>query len=178
MRRNPGDWMIRLLSLVLFAGLISAPAPVGAQKPWRTVYSDSDLTVLFDTATASRRPDGSWTTVTSWDYSRPRILENKKSYTRLVEKAHLRCTPSRVKRVRSTLYGPNNAMVRDEGEVPDDDQSHMVWDKLRTGSSNSRAFDAVCGVLTKKTPVRAAAVKAPVKKAPVKKAPVKRRTGE
>lgn len=158
--------MIRLLSSLLVAGILLVPASAAAQKPWRTVYSDSDVTVLFDTATVARRPDGSWTTVTSWDYSRPRVLENKKRYTRLVEKAYLRCTPSRVKRVRSTLYGPNNVMVRDEGEVPDDDQAHMVWDRLRSGSANSRAFDAVCGVLVKKPAVRAAA-----------KAPVRRRSG-
>lgn len=162
--------MIRLLSSLIAAGILAAPVTAAAQKPWRTVYSDSDVTVLFDTATVARRPDGSWSTVTSWDYSRPRVLENKKSYTRLVEKAYLRCTPSRVKRVRSTLYGPNNVMVRDEGEVAEDDQSHMIWDRLRAGSANSRAFDAVCGVITKKPAVRAAAKSAA-------KSPARRRTG-
>lgn len=167
--------MTRLLSSLLVAGILLAPASATSQAPWRTVYSDSDLTVLFDTATVARRPDGSWTTVTSWDYSRPRVLENKKRYTRLVEKAYIRCSPSRVKRVRSTIYGPNNALVRDDGEVSDEDQSHMKWDRLRTGSSNSRAFDAVCGVLTKKPAVRAAAAKKPAartaRKAPVRKRP-------
>jgi surface-adhesin protein E len=134
----------------LIIGLFAAPTAVHAQAPWRQVYKDSDLTVIFDTASVVRQSDNTWTTVTSWDYKRPRVLENKKQYTRLVERAYLKCSPVRVKRVRSTLYGGNNALVKDEGEVDPRDQAHMVWDRPRAGSPGQKAFNSICGILTRK----------------------------
>lgn len=160
--------MIRLASrFALFAALIT-PAIAGAQKPWRQVYKDAHVTVIFDTATATLSSPGTWTTVTSWDYARPRLLENKKSYTRLVERAHVRCSPVRVKRVRSTVYGPNNVLVRDEGEVDPRDQAAMVWDRPRRGTAGANAFDSVCGILTRKAGVKATPAK-PAAKPVVKK---------
>ncbi len=132
----------------LFA-FLAIPSLALAQAPWRQVYKDSDVTVLFDTASVAQQSTGVWTAVTSWDYSRPRILENKKSYSRLVERAYVRCSPVRVKRVRSTVYASNNALVRDEGEVDPRDQAHMVWDRPKTGTAGKKAWDAVCSVLTK-----------------------------
>jgi hypothetical protein len=136
--------------LTLFAAL-ALPATAVAQAPWRQVYKDSDVTVIFDTASVVQQSPGTWTAVTSWDYSRPRILENKKQYSRLVERAYVRCSPVRVKRVRSTVYGANNALVRDEGEVDPRDQVHMVWDRPKAGTAGRTAWDSVCGILTKKT---------------------------
>jgi len=118
--------MIQRAVLLAVIAAFAAPTIASAQAPWRQVYRDSDVRVLFDTATARLSSPGTWTTVTSWDYSRPRVLENKKSYTRLVQRVQLRCSPVRVKRVRSTVYGPNNVMVRDEGEVDARDQSAMA----------------------------------------------------
>ena len=135
--------------LALFAAF-AIPTVALAQAPWRQVYKDSDVTVLFDTASVATQSAGTWTAVTSWDYTRPRILENKKQYTRLVERAYVRCAPVRVKRVRSTVYGANNSLVRDEGEVDPRDQVHMVWDRPKTGTAGKKAWDAVCGILTKK----------------------------
>lgn len=157
---------------VVLAACVAGPAIAGAQAPWRQVYRDADVLVLFDTASVALASPGTWNTVTSWDYATPRILENKKSYTRLVQRVHVRCSPARVKRVRSTVYGPNNVMVRDEGEVDRRDQSAMSWDRPRRGTGASNAFESVCGVLTKKGSRAAAA--APATKAPVKKAPVKK----
>jgi hypothetical protein len=143
--------MIRCATrLVLFGALCFAPSAALAQAPWRQVYKDSDLTVIFDTASAVLQSPGTWNTVTSWDYARPRILENKKSYTRLVERAYVRCSPVRLKRVRSTVYGANNVLVRDEGEVDARDQAHMVWDRPKPGSAGRNAFESVCGILTRK----------------------------
>jgi hypothetical protein len=136
--------------LVAIATLVAAPSIAGAQAPWRQVYQDADVRVLFDTASVRLASPGTWTTVTSWDYTRPRILENKKAYTRLVQRVHIRCSPVRVKRVRSTVYGPNNVMVRDEGEVDARDQSAMNWDRPRRATAAARAFDSVCGVVTKR----------------------------
>jgi hypothetical protein len=135
----------------LITAVFATPAAGHAQAPWRQVYKDSDLTVIFDTASVARQSNDTWTTVTSWDYKRPRVLENKKQYTRLVERAYLKCSPVRVKRVRSTLYGGNNVLVKDEGEVDPRDQAHMVWDRPRAGSPGQKAFTSICGILTRKS---------------------------
>jgi hypothetical protein len=134
----------------VIAAVVATPSIAGAQAPWRQVYADSDVRVLFDTATVRLASPGTWTTVTSWDYNTPRVLENKKRYTRLVQRVHIRCSPVRVKRVRSTVYGPNNVMVRDEGEVDARDQAAMAWDRPRRATAASNAFDSVCGVLTRR----------------------------
>ncbi|HJP86850.1 MAG TPA: surface-adhesin E family protein [Gemmatimonadaceae bacterium] len=142
--------MQRFVTRLALCATFAIPSITLAQAPWRQVYKDSDVTVLFDTASVAMQSSGTWTAVTSWDYRRPRILENKKQYTRLVERAYVRCSPVRVKRVRSTVYGANNALVRDEGEVDPRDQVHMVWDRPKAGTAGRKAWDSVCGILTKK----------------------------
>jgi hypothetical protein len=172
--------MFRSVSrFVLIAACCAAPYAAGAQAPWRQVYKDSDLPVIFDTASISLQSPGTWSTVTSWDYTRPRVLENKKKYTRLVERAYVRCSPVRVKRVRSTVYAANNVLVRDEGEVDPRDQAQMAWDRPKVGTAGKNAFESVCGILTRKagikatkpspakpvqSPARASSKQAPVKK--------------
>jgi hypothetical protein len=168
---------------VLITACLAAPCLVNAQAPWRQVYKDSDLTVIFDTASTSLQSPGTWSTVTSWDYTRPRVLENKKRYSRLVERAYVRCSPVRVKRVRSTVYAANNVLVRDEGEVDARDQAQMAWDRPKVGTPGKNAFETVCGILTRKAGVKTAAptptkttsapVKAAAQKAPVNKSPTK-----
>ena len=143
--------------IAVIAVAVAAPSIAPPQAAWRQVYADSDVRVLFDTASARLSSPGTWTTITSWDYSRPRVLENKKSYTRLVQRVHLRCAPVRVKRVRSTVYGPNNTMVRDEGEVDVRDQAAMAWDRPQRATAAAKAFNSVCGVLTRKAPPKASA---------------------
>lgn len=142
--------MIRFASRLAIAACIAAPCVAGAQAPWRQVYKDSDVRVIFDTASIALHSPGTWTTVTAWDYNRPRILENKKAYTRLVERAYVRCSPVRVKRVRSTVYGAGNTLVRDEGEVDPRDQAHMVWDRPKPGTAGKNAFEAICGILNRR----------------------------
>lgn len=142
--------MIRSARRLAIAAVITVPCFAGAQAPWRQVYKDSDVRVVFDTASISLQSPGTWTTVTAWDYNRPRILENKKQYTRLVERAYVRCSPVRVKRVRSTVYAGNNVLVRDEGEVDPRDQAHMVWDRPKPGTPGKNAFESICGILTRR----------------------------
>jgi hypothetical protein len=143
--------MIRSVSKLALIAAFAAPSVAAhAQAPWRQVYKDSDVTVVFDTASVVLQSPGTWTTVTSWDYKRSRILENKKQYNRLVERAYVRCSPVRIKRVRSTVYTGNNVLVRDEGEVDPRDQAHMVWDRPKAGTAGRNAFEAVCGILTRK----------------------------
>jgi hypothetical protein len=174
--------MIRFVSrMFLSAAFLAVPAAAHAQAPWRQVYKDSDVAVIFDTASIALQSPGTWTTVTSWDYTRPRILENKKQYTRLVERAYVRCSPVRVKRVRSTVYAGNNILVRDEGEVDPRDQAHMVWDRPKPGTPGRNAFESMCGILTRKaginaiTPPTAKAAEAAVKVTP-KKSPARKKT--
>ena len=135
--------------IALIVGLV-LPCVAHAQAPWRQVYKDSDVTVIFDTASIALQSPGTWTTVTAWDYTRPRILENKKQYTRLVERAYVRCSPVRLKRVRSTVYASNNVLVRDEGEVDPRDQAHMVWDRPKAGTAGKTAFESVCGIISRR----------------------------
>ena len=166
-----GDFMIRYASRFLLVACLGVPCVASAQQaPWRQVYKDADITVIFDTTSIALQSPGTWSTVTSWDYARPRILENKKQYTRLVERAYVRCSPVRLKRVRSTVYAANNVLVRDEGEVDPRDQAHMVWDRPNPGTPGKNAFESVCGILTRKRPSSAVV---PAKTAPVKVAPVK-----
>src|SRR5882762_3738471 len=147
--------------IALIVGLV-LPCVTHAQAPWRQVYKDGDVAVIFDTASVALQSPGTWTTVTAWDYTRPRILENKKQYTRLVERAYVRCSPVRLKRVRSTVYASNNVLVRDEGEVDPRDQAHMVWDRPKGGSAGKAAFESVCGIISRRASRSAVA---PAKKA-------------
>lgn len=162
--------MNRYAGRFLLIACFGVPCIAGAQAPWRQVYKDSDLTVIFDTASVSLQSPGTWSTVTSWDYARPRITEQKKQYTRLVERAYVRCSPVRLKRVRSTLYATNNVLVRDEGEVDPRDQAHMVWDRPKPGTPGKNAFESVCGILTRR---RSGSASAPAKPTPQKVTPAK-----
>ena len=172
--------MIRYAARFLLATCFGVPFIAGAQAPWRQVYKDADITVIFDTASISLQSPGTWSTVTSWDYARPRVLENKKQYTRLVERAYVRCSPVRLKRVRSTVYAANNVLVRDEGEVDPRDQAHMVWDRPNPGTPGKNAFESVCGILTRKRSSSATvlAKTAPAKAAPAKAAAKKKPAGK
>jgi len=162
--------MNRYAGRFLLIACFGVPSIAGAQAPWRQVYKDSDLTVIFDTATVSLQSPGTWNTVTSWDYARPRITEQKKQYTRLVERAYVRCSPVRLKRVRSTLYATNNVLVRDEGEVDPRDQAHMVWDRPKPGTAGKNAFETVCGILSRK---RSGSASVPARTTPQKATPAK-----
>jgi hypothetical protein len=170
--------MIRFASRISLIAALIAGAPLAAiaqSAPWRQVYKDADVTVVFDTASLALQSPGTWTTVTSWDYARPRVTEFKKPYTRLVERAYVRCSPVRLKRVRSTVYGANNVLVRDEGEVDARDVAHMVWDRPKPGTAGRNAFETVCGVIARKSGGKAASSAAP--KAPKKATTTKKTTG-
>ena len=93
------------------------------------------------------------------------IHDAKTQLSRLVERAYVRCSPVRVKRVRSTVYAANNVLVRDEGEVDPRDQAHMVWDRPIPGTPGRNAFESVCGILTRKAGLKATAP-TPVKDVP------------
>ena len=169
--------MIRFVSRLAIVACVVVPCFAGAQAPWRQVYKDSDVRVIFDTSSIALQSPGTWTTVTAWDYTRPRILENKKAYSRLVERAYVRCSPVRIKRVRSTVYSGNNTLVRDEGEVDPRDQAHMVWDRPKVGTAGKTAFESICGILTRRSNSSAsAAPKSAASEASAKAATTKKKT--
>jgi len=169
--------MIRFVSRLAIVACVVVPCFAGAQAPWRQVYKDSDVRVIFDTSSIALQSPGTWTTVTAWDYTRPRILENKKAYSRLVERAYVRCSPVRIKRVRSTVYSGNNTLVRDEGEVDPRDQAHMVWDRPKVGTAGKNAFESICGILTRRSNSSASAAPKPAaSEASTKAATTKKKT--
>jgi hypothetical protein len=171
--------MIRFASRTALVAALIAGAPLLAHAqsaPWRQVYKDADVTVVFDTANLVLQSPGTWTTITSWDYARPRVTEFKKPYNRLVERAYVRCSPVRIKRVRSTVYAANNVLVRDEGEVDARDVAHMVWDRPKPGTAGRNAFEAICGVISRKAGGKASASSSAATKASPKKATTAKKT--
>lgn len=169
--------MIRFARLVAVLALVVSPFAASAQAPWRQVYKDADVTVVFDTANLVLQSPGTWTTITSWDYARPRVTEFKKPYTRLVERAYVRCSPVRIKRVRSTVYAANNVLVRDEGEVDSRDVAHMVWDRPKPGTAGKNAFETICGVIARKSGGKPIPASSATKTAPKKATTTKKTTG-
>src|SRR5438552_19092586 len=98
----------------------------------------------------------------------------------MVDSTHVRSSPVRVKRVRSTVYAANNVLVRDEGEVDPRDQAHMVWDRPKVGTAGKNAFESICGILTRRGRGSAVApAAAPSQTSPkgaAKKAPATKKT--
>ena len=52
---------VRLALVAAFA----LPSVAFAQAPWRQVYKDNDVTVLFDTASVATQSAGTWTATPS-----------------------------------------------------------------------------------------------------------------
>ncbi|MBA3645405.1 MAG: hypothetical protein H0W63_04445 [Gemmatimonadaceae bacterium] len=124
--------------------LLLAPAAAQAKPKWKTVFAGSDLTVAMDTAAVTANADGSYSVWTRWDYKRARVLENKKSYTRLVEKAELKCSPIVMKRVNTALYDRAGTVVMDPEELGASEVRLMSWDPPKKNSDGEKVWAAVC----------------------------------
>ncbi len=137
--------------LFLTAGVLAFGAPVaGAQAPWPTVFRDATVAVALDTANAKRNADGSYMTRTRWDYAKLHALESRRPYMSMTQSALLRCTPVRVKRLTESFYSANGAVVR-EGSAPNPrDIQYMTWDRVKTGTDASKAFNAACSLLNRR----------------------------
>ena len=130
--------------------LVSMAPAAGAQGSWPTIFRDASVTVALDTANAKRNRDGSYLTRTRWDYSRLHALESKRPYMSMTQSALLRCTPVRVKRLTESFYSANGAVVR-EGSTPDPrNVQYMTWDRVKTGTDASKAYNAACSVLARR----------------------------
>lgn len=124
--------------------LLLLPAAAQAKPKWKTVHSSSALKVAVDTAAISTNTDGSYSVWTRWDYTRPRILENKKSYTRLVERVDLKCRPIVMKRANTALYDAAGIVVKAPEELAVSEVSAMTWDPPKRGSDGEHVWRAVC----------------------------------
>jgi hypothetical protein len=136
---------------LLTLGLIAAVSAEGrAQAPWPVVYKDASVSVALDTANAARNADGSYLTRTRWDYAKLHAIESKRPYMSMTQSSLLRCTPVRLKRLTESFYSANGAVVR-EGSMPNPrDVPYMTWDRLKTGTAASRAFNSACAILKKR----------------------------
>jgi hypothetical protein len=62
----------------------------------------------------------------------------------------IRCTPVRIKRLNESFYSANGSVVR-EGSTPSARTvQYMTWDRLKTGSDASKAYNAACAMLKKR----------------------------
>ncbi|MDO8502631.1 MAG: hypothetical protein Q7S20_12380 [Gemmatimonadaceae bacterium] len=130
---------------------LAAAAPAArAQAPWPTVFKDARVAVALDTANARRNADGSYLTRTRWDYAKLHALESRRPYLSMTQSALLRCTPVRVKRLTESFYSANGAVVREGSQPNPRDIQYMAWDRVRTGSDASKAYNATCSLLTRR----------------------------
>lgn len=124
--------------------MLLVPAAAQAKPKWRMVHSANGLRVAVDTASIAANTDGSYSVWTRWDYAKPRILENKKSYMRLMEKADLKCSPVVMKRVNTALYDAAGKVVKAPEEITSSEVAAMSWDPPKRGSDGERVWAAVC----------------------------------
>ncbi|MEP6508280.1 MAG: surface-adhesin E family protein [Gemmatimonadales bacterium] len=137
-----------LVAAAVFSAATSTNA--AAQSTWPTVFKDATMAVAVDSANAVRNDDGSYMTRSRWDYKKLHALESRRPYMAMTQTAMLRCTPVRIKRLTESFYSANGSVVR-EGSAPNPrDIQYMTWDRIRTGTDGSKAYNAMCAMLTRR----------------------------
>lgn len=137
-----------LVAAAVFLAVTSTNA--AAQSTWPTVFKDATVSVALDSANAIRNDDGSYMTRSRWDYKKLHALESRRPYMAMTQAALLRCTPVRIKRLTESFYSANGSVVR-EGSSPNPrDIQYMTWDRIRTGTDGSKAYNAMCSMLTRR----------------------------
>ena len=140
------------ISFLVAVAVFSAASPTSAtaQSTWPTVFKDASVSVAVDSANAVKNDDGSYMTRSRWDYKKLHALESRRPYMAMTQTALLRCTPVRIKRLTESFYSANGSVVR-EGSAPNPrDIQYMTWDRIRTGTDGSRAYNAMCAMLTRR----------------------------
>ena len=132
----------------LSLGLVASEAR--AQAAWPVIFRSGNVIVALDSANAKRNADGSYLTRTRWDYTKLHALESKRPYMAMTQSALLRCTPVRIKRLTESFYSANGAVVREGSAPKPGNVQYMTWDRLKTGSDASRAYNAACAMLTRR----------------------------
>lgn len=135
---------------VALAAVLLIPVAAQAQHKWHVIYRNKEVAVAMDTAGLAKNADDSYTVWTRWDYTSSRVLENKKSYSRLVEKVELKCNPVLVKRVNTALYNKAGKVEKEPDEVSKEELDAMTWDPPRAGSDGEHVFAAACNAIQKK----------------------------
>ena len=133
----------------IFAVVI-ASSTAGAQASWPVIYKSASVTVALDTANARRNDDGSYLTRTRWDYAKLHALESKRPYMSMTQSSLLRCTPVRIKRLTESFYSANGSVVREGSQPNPRNIQYMTWDRLKTGSDASKAYNGACSLLTRR----------------------------
>ncbi len=129
---------------------VACSTVASAQAPWPTAFRNASVAVAIDTANSKRNDDGSYMTRTRWDYKKLHALESRRPYMSMTQSALVRCTPVRIKRLTESFYSANGAVVR-EGTPPNPgDIQYMTWDRLKTGSDGSKAYNSMCTLLMKR----------------------------
>lgn len=137
--------------ILLAAGLaVCSASAVRAQAPWPVIFKDASVSVALDTANAKRNADGSYLTRTRWDYAKLHALESKRPYMSMTQSSLLRCTPVRIKRLTESFFSANGSVVREGEQVNPRDVPYMTWDRLKTGTDASKAFNAACAYLKRR----------------------------
>lgn len=135
---------------LLGIAVVFGASTAGAQAAWPVILKNPTVTVAFDIANAQRNEDGSYLTRTRWDYAKLHALESKRPYMSMTQSSLIRCTPVRIKRLNEAFYSANGSVVR-EGSTPSPRTvQYMTWDRLRTGSDASKAYNAACALLKKR----------------------------
>ncbi len=139
---------MKLSFLAVAAVLVAASSTTAtAQAPWPTVFKDASVAVALDSANAERNADGSYMTRSRWDYKKLHALESRRPYMSMTQRALVRCSPVRIKRLTESFYSANGSVVR-EGSSPNPrDIQYMTWDRIKTGTGGSKAYNAMCAML-------------------------------
>lgn len=138
-------------ALIFLLSLAVAPT-VHSQPSWRQVYSDARVKVALDTRRVARTA-GDYTVVLRWDYSSPRLLEDRRPYRRMVQQVRVRCTPTpiRVKRFAAAVYSATGVLIQEAKPLPPSELRHMDWDRLRPRTEGARVFPQVCRTVSSRT---------------------------
>lgn len=133
--------------------MVLAPSDAAAQSAWRTIHSDSRMTVALDTTRIRTAEEGSHVVFVRWDYATARRAESRRNYTRLVQQVQVKCSPIRIKRIGATLYSAQGRVVEEVPAVSRRVLANMSWDPPRAGSEGARVYPVLCQTLTRR-PVR------------------------
>jgi hypothetical protein len=140
-------------ALAAIIGSVLMPSDAAAQSAWRTIHSDSRMTVALDTTRIRTSDEGSHIVFVRWDYATARRAESRRNYTRLVQQVQLKCSPIRIKRIGATLYSAQGRVVEEVPAVSRRVLANMAWDPPRAGSEGARVYPVLCQALTRR-PVR------------------------
>jgi hypothetical protein len=148
---------MRSTRFALIAALMLLPVAAQAKPKWHTIFKNKNVSVAMDTAGITGSASDFYTVWTRWDYATAKPLENKKTYSRLMEKVQIKCDPTRVKRVSTSLYNKAGKVVKEEDSATPEELEAMTWDPPRAGSDGESVFAAVCKELGPKPakPVKA-----------------------